>query len=99
MNPYLLVNLLIIIPSAVWKSRSVLFSFNGRVSRKVYWSALVFVHLGLALIFSGIVVGLVEAATLDRGASELTYEIWAFTLVAVLVAGPIIMSATAIAVK
>jgi uncharacterized membrane protein YhaH (DUF805 family) len=99
MNPYLLINLLIVIPSAVWKSRSVLFSFNGRVSRKVYWSALVFVHLGLALIFSGIVVGLVEAATLDRGASELTYEIWAFTLVAVLVAGPIIMSATAVAVK
>jgi uncharacterized membrane protein YhaH (DUF805 family) len=96
MNVYLVVNLLIVIPSAVWKSRSLLFSFNGRVGRKVYWSALAS-QLGLALIFSGF--GLFEAATLDRGASELTYEIWAFTLVAVLVAGPIIMSATAIAVK
>jgi uncharacterized membrane protein YhaH (DUF805 family) len=98
MNVYLLINFLILLPRTVWRSRRLLFTFNGRVARKVYWSVLG-LHVMWALIVGGVLVGIVEAATRDRGASELTYEIWLFALVAVLVAGPIIISATAIAVK
>jgi uncharacterized membrane protein YhaH (DUF805 family) len=56
----------ILIPVRLWNRRRQLFSFRGRVGRQTYWLALG-MHFLLALIYGGLLSGVVEAA---RGCPE-----------------------------
>jgi uncharacterized membrane protein YhaH (DUF805 family) len=88
----------ILLPMRIWEARSVLFSFNGRIDRKRYWIALG-LQATFALIYGGVLSGIVEAGTLERGASELNYRVWQTAALTILIAVPVGVSATAIGVK
>jgi len=48
----------------VWKGRSLLFSFSGRVGRKSFWRSVLIVS-SWALVGSGLVLGVIQAALPD----------------------------------
>lgn len=78
------------LPIWVWRGRVLLFSFRGRVSRRLVWYA-----LWIYFAYGAITGGVIQAATLENGTSPRAF----WVLLAVLDALPIAVSASAMGTK
>ena len=87
--------LLYYVATIAWRSRSFLFSFEGRVSRRMYWRTLFlyFMWATTTALTQAIIVGLTQRDT------KQSVPPWAYYTTLIIAVGPIIASAPAIGVK
>jgi uncharacterized membrane protein YhaH (DUF805 family) len=74
----------------IWTGRSLLFSFQGRLNRALFW-----ICAFIQFLYSGIATGFISAATEDEGASAFLF----WSLIGALVIVPVGLSVVAVAAK
>lgn len=90
--------IVIYLATQVWKGRSLLFSFSGRVGRKFFWRSVLIVS-SWALVGSGLVVGVIQAALPDGDTQTSAHSLWLAAALISFVIAPVALYAVATGVR
>ena len=82
----------------VWQGRDLLFSFSGRVGRKVFWWNVLFITFW-ALVGSGFVGGVIQAALPDKDTQTSIHSLWLAAALIPFVIAPVALCAVATGVR